>query len=74
MDVTDNGRHGVYLQTSYASSLSVTWDGGSISRNGWSGVADYTWNSTIHPTLRNLTISDNGTAGRQRRPQTGHQL
>ncbi len=63
VEVTDNGRTGLNLQTSHASSLSVTWDGGSISRNGWSGVADYTWNSTIHPTLRNVTISDNGALG-----------
>jgi hypothetical protein len=63
VEVTDNGRTGLNLQASNASSLSVTWEGGSISHNGWSGIADYTWNSSIFPTLRNLTINGNGTAG-----------
>lgn len=61
--VTDSGRTGVQLQTGNATTLRVTWEGGSISRNGWSGVADYTWNSSIYPTFRNVTISDNGSLG-----------
>lgn len=61
--VTDNGRTGLNLQAGHASSLSITWEGGSISHNGWSGVADYTWNSSIYPTLRNLIISGNGGQG-----------
>lgn len=63
VEVTDNGRTGVNLQASYATTLRVTWDGGSISRNGWSGVADYTSVSSIYPTFRNVTISDNGAMG-----------
>lgn len=63
VDVTDNGRYGVYLDTSSGSALSITWDGGRISDNGWSGVSGYTWNSVINPTLRNLTVTDNGAAG-----------
>ncbi len=61
--VTDNGEHGVYLEAGVSSSLSVNWEGGSISRNGWSGVAEYTSNSTINPTLGNMTISENGALG-----------
>ncbi|MBP9074663.1 MAG: Ig-like domain-containing protein [Caldilineaceae bacterium] len=63
VDVTDNGQAGVFLGTSNPGSLFVTWDGGNISRNGYSGVVDSVWNDTIYPTLRNLTISSNGSLG-----------
>ncbi len=63
VDVTDNGQAGVYIDTSSGSSASVTWDGGHISHNGWSGVTGYTSNSSLNPTLRNLTIAGNGAAG-----------
>ncbi len=63
VDVSDNGRYGLFLDTSSGSVNSVTWDGGRISNNGWSGVAASTWNSIINPTLRNLTIADNGASG-----------
>ncbi|MBI3958682.1 MAG: right-handed parallel beta-helix repeat-containing protein [Chloroflexi bacterium] len=63
VDVTDNGATGLHLQTSYGSTTSITWDGGSISRNGWSGVADYTTSSSIYPTFRNVAISANGSLG-----------
>ncbi len=63
VDVTDNGRHGVYLDARSGTVLSPVWDGGQISNNGWSGISGYTWNSTISPTLRNLTIAGNGALG-----------
>ncbi len=63
VDVTDNGQHGVYMGASSGSVLSVAWDGGSSSRNGWSGMTAYTNNSSLYPTLRNLTLADNGAAG-----------
>jgi uncharacterized repeat protein (TIGR01451 family) len=63
VEVTDNGSTGVALATSSGSTTAVTWDGGGSRRNGWSGLASDTWNSTANPTLRNLTIADNGAAG-----------
>ncbi len=64
VEITDNGATGVILETSAGSTTSLTWDGGGSQRNGWSGLASNTWGgSTINPTLRNLTIADNGTIG-----------
>ncbi|MEI6777663.1 MAG: right-handed parallel beta-helix repeat-containing protein [Chloroflexales bacterium] len=63
VEVTDNGQVGVYFETSYGSTNAVTWDGGTISRNGWAGISGSTWFSSIAPTLRNLSISNNGTQG-----------
>ncbi|MBP8291248.1 MAG: right-handed parallel beta-helix repeat-containing protein [Caldilineaceae bacterium] len=63
VDVTDNGQTGVHFEARSGAVLAVAWDGGAISRNGWSGMSGYTWNSIINPTLRNLTIANNGTAG-----------
>lgn len=63
VDVTDNGQTGVHFEARYASVLSVTWDGGNISRNGWSGASSYTSNSILNPTLRNLIIANNGAKG-----------
>ena len=63
VEVTDNGQTGVHLEARSGAILSVAWEGGSISRNGWSGVTAYTSNSIISPTLRSLTIADNGALG-----------
>ena len=63
VEVTDNGGTGVHLESRFGAVLSVAWDGGSISRNGWSGVTAYTSNSIISPTLSSLTIADNGALG-----------
>lgn len=63
VDVTDNGQTGVHLEARNGTSLWVTWEGGSISRNGWSGLTSYTSNSVLSPTLWGLTIADNGALG-----------
>ncbi|MBU1660215.1 MAG: right-handed parallel beta-helix repeat-containing protein, partial [Chloroflexi bacterium] len=63
VDVTDNGNHGVYIDASVGGTTSVTWDGGSISRNGFNGVRGRAWQSSIYPTFKNLVISDNGSLG-----------
>ena len=63
VEVTDNGQTGVHFEARSGAVLSVTWDGGAISRNGWSGMSGYTWNSIINPTLRNLVIANNGANG-----------
>jgi len=63
VDVTDNGQTGVYLDARNGTVLAPVWDGGQISNNGWSGVGGYTSNSVISPTLRNLTIANNGALG-----------
>ncbi|WP_298482113.1 right-handed parallel beta-helix repeat-containing protein [uncultured Chloroflexus sp.] len=61
VDVTDNGKFGVDLETSSGGVLNVTWDGGRIADNGWAGFGSYTRNGIISPTLRHLTIANNGT-------------
>lgn len=71
VEVTDNGQYGVYLEASSGSVLNVTWDGGRVTNNGWSGFLSYTWNSAINPTLRNLTISNNGSLGTEARQRAG---
>jgi hypothetical protein len=63
VSVYHNGQDGVYLTTSYGSTLSFTWDGGSIDHNGWAGMEVYTWFSSIYPTLKNLSINNNGALG-----------
>lgn len=63
VDVTDNGGAGVHLESRFGAVLSAVWEGGAISRNGWSGVTAYTSNSIISPTLRSLTIANNGARG-----------
>ena len=63
VDVTDNGQTGVHFEARSGAVLSVAWEGGAISRNGWSGMSGYTWNSILNPTLRNLVIANNGAAG-----------
>jgi len=63
VDVTDNGQYGAFLTTA-GNTNAVTWDGGRIRNNGWSGISGSTWSGgMIHPTLRNLSIAENGGAG-----------
>ncbi len=63
VDVTDNGELGVYMYPGSGSTTTLTWDGGSISRNGFSGLWAGTSNGLFAPTLRNLIIADNGAMG-----------
>jgi hypothetical protein len=63
VDVTDNGERGVYLSAARSSILRLTWEGGNISSNGYSGVYGSTSASNIYPTLKNVTISNNGSLG-----------
>ncbi len=71
VEVSDNGEYGVVLDTSYNSNNRLSWEGGTISRNGWAGIRANMYQSIIEPTLRNLTIADNGAAGRNRSEQAG---
>ncbi len=58
VDVTDNGRHGIYFQ---ASNTRLTFKGGSIQRNAQDGVS---MNGTGNrPTFRDVTVNDNGGDG-----------
>lgn len=62
VEISDNGRYGVHLYTT-GSSLAPTFEGGAISRNGWAGVYSNVWDgSPVNLTLRNLTVSANGSA------------
>jgi len=63
VDVIDNGQTGIYLNAGHGSTLRLTWEGGNISHNGHSGVRGLTNASNIYPTLKNVTISDNGSQG-----------
>ncbi|MEZ4640240.1 MAG: Ig-like domain-containing protein [Caldilineaceae bacterium] len=63
VSAVDNGQTGLYLDTRHNSTLHLEWDGGSISRNGWSGVSGSTSASSIFATLTNLDISNNGGSG-----------
>ncbi|WP_322496421.1 right-handed parallel beta-helix repeat-containing protein [Chloroflexus sp.] len=71
VDVTDNGQYGVYVTASSGSVLNVTWDGGRVANNGWAGFYADTSDSSINPTLRNLTIANNGSRGTDRWKQPG---
>lgn len=71
VDVTDNSQYGVYFDARSGSVLNVTWDGGRVANNGWAGFYVYTWNSSVNPTLRNLTIANNGSLGTDRWKQAG---
>ncbi len=71
VEVTDNGQHGVYLSASSSSVLNLTWDGGRVANNGWAGFYVYTSSSSVNPTLRNLTIANNGSLGTDRWTQAG---
>jgi len=74
VDISDNGYYGVYLYNA-STSLAATFEGGSISRNGWAGIGSYpSGGNPVNLTLRNLTISDNGRAGANTADQAGLRL
>ncbi len=60
VDVTDNGRHGIYFE---ASDTQLTFNGGSIQRNAQDGVSI---NSSVYNnrlTFRDVAVNDNGGDG-----------
>lgn len=64
VNVTDNGKRGVYMDAGLVGiDLSLTWEGGNISRNGQAGIESQTWRSDIFPSFTGVTVSDNGESG-----------
>jgi|GEM_PF-627768 len=64
VEVSNNGKHGVYLTTSSGSVNAPTWAGGRSADNGYSGVYvdNFAGAGIVQATLRDLTISGNGSA------------
>jgi uncharacterized repeat protein (TIGR01451 family) len=69
VSVTDNGRYGVSIYAGPA--VTLNWQGGAISRNGWAGVGTQTWNNALALTLEDLTIANNGALGTNASQQAG---